>query len=758
MKRILSFMLCLAMILTVPVFGAQAAETFTSQTVTTTPLYLISGTNNKAGQEFSPATTELYGVTAYLNNEVANNLITVQVYQGSAKDDTARLLHTETLTLEKTGAAWYKLTLTSPLTVTVGELYSFVLNTQGRCVWNGLVTGSGTYLGLNYDLAAYGGWVRSNVTAFQLMDVKLDEGDPVKNVADLIAALPDPEQVTSAHQSAINAARSAYNTLTAEQKALVENLSKLAECEAALAEALKPQEQKDKETALAKFAEAIVSTDVIPANREDIAALQDRANELIYLYGNATVTGLKEYGSISQMIDQFNQMVDYVLGDINVDTLINAGDALAALKYAVGKEKLDAKAQSAADVDGNGKINAADALCILKFAVGKLTVFDAPTYEPIEKVAQQPYSVKNESLFTATYQSMIDRTQSNGYAQTSINGVYPGMYCRDSSIHVMSHVENGDYEQARKIMAYLLTYHIEYGYDYVIHVMNNQAAPISTQVQTDTTFFFLHAWYLYVTKAPESEAKTAFINQYSSKVKTFANYFLDNNYMGKYDLLYNPSFEHSRDNKYWQTYDLITNVYASQALHELGLYFKDTDATNAAKWTAAADQIAKGIHTNLVGVIDGKTMYSEMIDVEGGGEVVYDGFSWVNLAPMGCDWYAANDKILENTYQLYMQYGSCLYYRKYQMLDVYSTYNGSPLRQGNHVIGKGLAWEMMYCKKMGYTDRLIQLVSFIEEYSDEMYRETWSYYGGGGDTANQEHANWMLYAQRICFPELKTNQ
>jgi hypothetical protein len=101
-----------------------------------------------------------------------------------------------------------------------------------------------------------------------------------------------------------------------------------------------------------------------------------------------------------------------------------------------------------------------------------------------------------------------------------------------------------------------------------------------------------------------------------------------------------------------------------------------------------------------------------------------------------------------------MKYGSCLYYNEYQMLEVFSTYNGSPLTAGNHVIGKGLAWEMMYCKKMGYTERLQTLANFLECNSTDMYRETWGYYGGGSDTANQEHASWMLIANRICFPKI----
>ncbi|MCI8510310.1 MAG: hypothetical protein HFJ06_17460, partial [Lachnospiraceae bacterium] len=113
-------------------------------------------------------------------------------------------------------------------------------------------------------------------------------------------------------------------------------------------------------------------------------------------------------------------------------------------------------------------------------------------------------------------------------------------------------------------------------------------------------------------------------------------------------------------------YDLLTNVYASQALHELSLVFQNSAAQNAAKWGAYADQIAQGIHKNLVAEVDGTTIYAEMksIDKElaATGQRVpddqfYIGFSWVNMAPAGAGWYALNQEIMNNTYEKYIQYG-----------------------------------------------------------------------------------------------------
>ena len=63
------------------------------------------------------------------------------------------------------------------------------------------------------------------------------------------------------------------------------------------------------------------------------------------------------------------------LGDVNVDELINANDALLALRYSVGKIQLDADRVARADVNGDGKVDAKDALEMLQFTVGKRPEF-----------------------------------------------------------------------------------------------------------------------------------------------------------------------------------------------------------------------------------------------------------------------------------------------------------------------------------------------------------------------------------------------
>lgn len=64
-----------------------------------------------------------------------------------------------------------------------------------------------------------------------------------------------------------------------------------------------------------------------------------------------------------------------LLGDVNLDGIINAADALAVLKHAASLETLEGDSAANADVDSNGIIDASDALGILKYAAGLIKEF-----------------------------------------------------------------------------------------------------------------------------------------------------------------------------------------------------------------------------------------------------------------------------------------------------------------------------------------------------------------------------------------------
>ena len=437
----------------------------------------------------------------------------------------------------------------------------------------------------------------------------------------------------------------------------------------------------------------------------------------------------------------------------------------------------------------------------------------------------------NRQLYDNTYRSLAERIRPNGYAATSLTGAYDGMYVRDASVQILAHIAAGDRTNAAKLLRFTLISHRSWNPAYAMHVMRDEYTPLSVMPQADTAFLFLHALMSFISVFPDAPELDELLWIAKPVIPAFADYYFErfpgDEYTGskgdpskhaavpgtpesdpgcfirELGLLMNPFLEHSRDHSYYRGCDLLTNVWASQALKELSDYAASTDPAASDRWLGRSEAIAEGIRRNLTCVVDGKRIYAEMrsfgrLDADTrvytAHEEFYPGFSWVNLAPIGAGWYAAQPDILANTYEMYMRYGSEEYFGHHRMLQAVSTLipaestaagdpaslsgsdaagtpaphsagdaAGTPeLLSGastvpvldhplsrideHHVIGKGLAWEIMYMKRIGNRERLKELVSFIEENTGDIYRESWRPDGEGTDTANQEHASWMVIA------------
>ncbi len=74
-------------------------------------------------------------------------------------------------------------------------------------------------------------------------------------------------------------------------------------------------------------------------------------------------------------LDVLDAILNRLMGDVNGDNKVDAGDALDVLKHAVDKLDLTNVQKQVADVNKDGKIDAGDALEILKKAVGKPACF-----------------------------------------------------------------------------------------------------------------------------------------------------------------------------------------------------------------------------------------------------------------------------------------------------------------------------------------------------------------------------------------------
>ena len=272
----------------------------------------------------------------------------------------------------------------------------------------------------------------------------------------------------------------------------------------------------------------------------------------------------------------------------------------------------------------------------------------------------------------------------------------------------------------------------------------SNVTPLSTKIQVDGNYMWMNAFAMFALEA--GEEYRSFVTEVYDLMIEYTRYFLDNGYIHENGLVHNPNYEHSRKGRYWDGYDLITNCFTSEALHKMSQVAKMYgDNAIADEFAKAADDIAAAVHSELISEFEGKPIYTELIALDEGG-AVYRGFSFVSLAPIASDWYAVNEEIMANTYEAYLKIGT----QKYSGIDMLAVVvdindEDQATYHGNHVIGKGLGWELYYLWKTGNTERLNDVLDFVDKRSNDIYPETWVADGRLADSGNQEQASWILY-------------
>ena len=187
------------------------------------------------------------------------------------------------------------------------------------------------------------------------------------------------DNLIATDKQAVSEARTAYNALTDVQKDLVTNFAQLIAAE----EAIGKLEAQEKEEAANKAAAKQVD-DVIDAL--DVKTLEDEpavvaAREAYNALTDAQkdyVTKLDKLEAAEQAIRNLKNDVppaEVLYGDVDVNGVVSAADALEVLKSVVGKVTLTDEQKVIADVDGSGKVDATDALDILKKVVGNIDKF-----------------------------------------------------------------------------------------------------------------------------------------------------------------------------------------------------------------------------------------------------------------------------------------------------------------------------------------------------------------------------------------------
>jgi hypothetical protein len=212
-------------------------------------------------------------------------------------------------------------------------------------------------------------------------------------------------------------------------------------------------------------------------------------------------------------------------------------------------------------------------------------------------------------------------------------------------------------------------------------------------------------------------------------------------------LVRNVCFEHSRDGRFWDTFDILTQSFVCAALTDMArVAERRGDAVRAVRWHNRLNSLQAAIRARMTRELDGKTVYLEMRLPDGGGGVPFGGLGWVNLSPVAAQWEGVDKDILANTVAAY---------RKRALFDAGGLtalatdwWPDRPLEKT--VIGKGVGWEMVYSLDHGEWDRICQWLDFVAAVNSKpIYMESCGLNAEGkwnvGDPGNGEQCSWWCW-------------
>lgn len=284
------------------------------------------------------------------------------------------------------------------------------------------------------------------------------------------------------------------------------------------------------------------------------------------------------------------------------------------------------------------------------------------------------------------------------------------------------------------------------------------------------------------------------------------------------NLTWNPALEHSRDGRYWSSYDLMGNMFAEEGLRLMtAAATRAFDDHSAGTFRAYRKLLQSGINTSLAKDVRGDgsgdvPIYAELRPVGPGTISPSDdllwGMSWVNLAavPSHASLFSAREDHSESvwldparmdaTMKAYRRMGYFVWMTgadtnfsapaaEMPFTHINASTHGVPFAKpgfgqqvDDAVIGKGFAWELAWAAHRGDWPRVVAMQRFVAQWSYEVppsgspagtfwYRtffgESYWYDGYLGnpkqkmwesDPSNGEQASWFVWASTVVRNQL----
>jgi hypothetical protein len=217
-------------------------------------------------------------------------------------------------------------------------------------------------------------------------------------------------------------------------------------------------------------------------------------------------------------------------------------------------------------------------------------------------------------------------------------------------------------------------------------------------------------------------------------------------------LVRNIAFEHSREMRFWDAYDLLTQSFVGAALEAMAdVAERRGDGPHAALWSERLDQLRRAMAAKLVRRIGDRTVYLEMLLPDSGQGVPFLGMSWVNLSPVAAQWEGLGRRVLRNTVEQYRKTG--LFELNGLTVLGFETYVDKP--PAEEVLGKALGWELDYARQEaagqeGEWERIAQILDFLQAVNSDPLIVEGAFFKDGRwtlkDPGNGEQAAWYCWA------------
>ena len=333
----------------------------------------------------------------------------------------------------------------------------------------------------------------------------------------------------------------------------------------------------------------------------------------------------------------------------------------------------------------------------------------AQTADDVKAKLQDPAI---ETLYSKTYYSLVDRLETDGYLPESLTGAYAGMYPRTTGALVLLFLETERYDDAERNIKYVLDAVTKNGFERVPHVLERGLSIYSDEHQIDGQAHVILAWARLALQRGHTRFEDDTWEQVSKLMSRTCDrtFFQYGGWSIEPGLVRNIAFEHSRDFRRWDTYDLLTQSFVGAALTEM---LKVAERHNAPKqiadWSRKLEILTDGIKRHLVIERDGKPTFAEMLVPNGNGGDTYAGMGWVNMSPIAAGW-SVDPEILKNT----MAYMDSHWLQttggiKWMPTDIYPDGTFT-----NEVIGKGIGWELDFARSEGNYGRMLEILELIK--------------------------------------------